>query len=433
MSNMSIEVLCPHFAPDTAPTGTVMTSIVEQWVDLGHRVDIVTSIPWYSDHAIDEGWSRRPVQREHTEWGSITRVFPFPSDKNNLFARALGFGGFTGLSTVAGLASSRDIDVVMAMSPPLTLGMAGWSLAKRRRAPLVFNVQDVFPDVAVELGALTGRRTIRALERLERRTYLMADAVTVLSEDLRVNVATKIAASEGRGADPAKVQVIPNFVDVGRFDVSVRSSGYREEFGLDDRTVVMYAGNVGHSQSLDMVVETARRMRRRQEVVFVINGNGVARAGLERAATDLDNLVFIDFQAPERLPEVLAAGDVHLVPLKAGLARSSVPSKFYSILAAARPVVVAVDKGSELADVVEQHDLGEAVEPDDVDAFVAAIETLVDSPSARSKSGHNGRKFVESWLSPAGVADAYIELFTRLREQRSSTGSRGFEPARGRS
>lgn len=411
---MRIEVLCPHFAPDSAPTGVVMTAIVEAWADEGHRVDIVTSIPWYSNHAIEHGWSSKPIQTESTEWGSITRLYPFPSNKENLWTRAMGFGGFTALSLAAAVPRRRSVDAVMAMSPPLTLGAAGRLIAWRRRAPFVFNVQDVFPDVAVELGVINGARTIAALERLERHTYQMADAVTVLSDDLRDNVTAKLAAGRGKGADVSKVEVIPNFVDVERIDAGGDGNKYRAEFGLGDRLVVMYAGNVGHSQSLDMVIAAARRFNGRDDVVFVINGNGVARAGLERAASGLDNMVFVDFLPPERLGDVLSAGDVHLVPLKAGLSRSSVPSKFYSILGAGRPVVAAVDAGSELERVIHANQVGISVDADQTESFIAAIATLVDAHTTRERFGVNGRKFVESWLSPAGVAERYIDLFNRL-------------------
>ncbi len=130
----------------------------------------------------------------------------------------MGFGGFTALSLAAAVPRRRSVDAVMAMSPPLTLGAAGRLIAWRRRAPFVFNVQDVFPDVAVELGVINGARTIAALERLERHTYQMADAVTVLSDDLRDNVTAKLAAGRGKDADVSKVEVIPNFVDVERID-----------------------------------------------------------------------------------------------------------------------------------------------------------------------------------------------------------------------
>ena len=404
---MRLSVLTPHFAPDTAPTGVVVTRIVEELARRGHRLDVVTALPWYREHRIEPGYRGRLVRHEDTPWGRITRVHPFPAeDKRDILRRAAAFGGF---SVLAGLAGARGetTDGVLALSPPLTLGVAGWAAARRRRAPFVFNVQDVFPDVAVELGVVTNEGLIAAASRLERWIYDRADAVTVLSEDLRDNVGRKTR-------DPSKVKVIPNFVDSDAIAPAERENSYRRDNGLTGKTVVMYAGNVGLSQSLDLVVAAAGALAHEEDLVFVVNGAGAARSGLERDARGLRNVVFVDPQPAERLPEVLAAADVHLVPLKTGLARSSVPSKTYSILAAGRPLVASVDVGSEVARVVEQSGAGIAVPPDDAEAFTKAVQRLVENPAEGAAMGEAGRRWVERWASPARVAQAYEELFLTL-------------------
>ena len=125
-------------------------------------------------------------------------------------------------------------------------------------------------------------------------------------------------------------------------------------------------------------------------------------------------------QPAQRLPEVIAAGDIHLVPLKRGLAKSSVPSKTYSILAAGRPLIASVDEGSEIARIIERTGAGIAVPPEDAEAFTKAIRQLLDAPERMQQMGEAGREFVESWASPAAVAVAYEELFEELRSQRAS-------------
>jgi len=416
---MKLLVLCPHFAPDVAPTGEVMTSIAHALADRGHELHIITALPWYKDHAVDQGWGGRPWRTERTSWGRITRLHPFPTDKSNIPARAVAFAGFTGMATVAGLVSRGRPDAVMVMSPPLPLGVAGWLAAASRRAPFVFNIQDVFPDVAVELGAITNPRVIAVASWLERFLYRRADAVTVLSEDLRDNVAAKL-----RGRRPERVHVIPNFVDTERIRPADPENSYRAEYGLSGRTVVLYAGNVGLSQSLELVVEAARRLRDREDVVFVINGGGSALAGIRASAEGLDNLRFVEMQPRERLPELLAAGDIHLVPLKRGLARSSVPSKLYSILAAGRPVLASVDAGTEVAETVARAGAGVAVAPEDADAFCAALEGLLDDPGGRAAMGAAGRRFVEGWVSPAAVGASYERLFELVIGERRGRGRR---------
>jgi len=414
---MKLLIVCPHFAPDVAPTGEVMTSIAAALADRGHELHILTSLPWYRDHRVDTGWGGRLWRTERTPWGRITRLHPFPTDKTNIPARAAAFAGFTGLATAAGLLSRGRPDAVMVMSPPLPLGVAGWLAATSRRAPFVFNVQDVFPDIAVELGAISNPRVIAAASWLERFLYRRSDAVTVLSEDLRENVAAKL-----HGHRPERVEVIPNFVDTERIAPAERENSYRAEYALGGRTVIMYAGNVGLSQSLDLVVDAARRHQHRDDLVFVINGGGSALAGLRGRAAGLDNLRFVPMQPRERLPEVLAAADLHLVPLRTGLARSSVPSKLYSILAAGRPVLASVDAGTEVASTIERAGAGVSVPPEDPEAFNAALDELLEDPARMAALGAAGRRFVEGWVSPAAVGAAYERLFESVVDRRSVSG-----------
>jgi colanic acid biosynthesis glycosyl transferase WcaI len=409
--SVGIVVLCPHFVPDNAPTGTVMTRIVEELVGLGHRVHVVTALPWYRTHAIEPEWTGRWVRRETTEWGSITRVNPFPGDdKSNLLRRAVGFIAYSVLAGLQGLRTAgwfRRADVVIAMSPPLTLGLTGRIVATLRRAPLIFNIQDVFPDAAIETGAITDRRIIAVARWLERVSYRSADAVTVLSSDLADNVRAKLPSTRHH-----RVHEIPNFVDTEVIAPADRLTDYREELGLGASPVVLYAGNVGFSQSLDLVIAAAREL---PDVRFLVNGDGAARPSLEAAAADLPNVVFRGYIQPDRLSELLATGDIHVVPLKAGLARVSVPSKTYSIMAAGRPVLAAIDPETAVPHILDDAGSGLAVPPDDVDAFVAGLRKLLADPVGAAAMGASGRRWAVSNASPAAVGLAYDALISSLR------------------
>ena len=211
--------------------------------------------------------------------------------------------------------------------------------------------------------------------------------------------------------------MIPNFIDTDWIRPGPRENAYRAAHGLAGKRVVTYAGNVGLSQALDLVLSAAASLADRPDVAFVINGGGAARADLQAEARSrgLDNVRFVDMQPKESLPEVLAAADIHVVPLKRGLAASSVPSKLYSVLAAGRPIVASVDGGTEVARTVERAGAGLAVEPEDAAAFTAAIVELLDHPERAEAMGAAGRRFVESWASPAMVARAYEALFEELR------------------
>jgi colanic acid biosynthesis glycosyl transferase WcaI len=400
-------VVTPHFAPDVAPTGEVVTRIVKELSARGHTIEVITSLPWYRDHRIEPGYEGKLVRYEDVPWGRIVRVNPFPTpDKRNIARRAASFAGFSIASSVLG-SRGENVDGVLALSPPLTLGLAGWRIAHRRNAPLVFNIQDVYPDVAIELGVLTNRGLVSAARRLERLCYARADAVTVLSDDLKDNISARLD-------DPTKVRVIPNFVDTEWIMPAPHENSYRKQHGLSGKFVVMYAGNVGLSQSLDLVLDSAAALAHERDIVFVINGGGAGRESLEQRAKGMSNVVFIDMQPSERLPEVIAAADLHLVPLKRGLARSSVPSKTYSVLAAGRPLIASVDSGSEVARVVERARAGLAVPPEDAEAFTKAIRTLYERREELPAMGAAGRAFVEEWASPAAVAKQYADLFTEL-------------------
>ncbi len=415
---MRVLAICPHFRPDTAPTGTVMSRLTDELLALGVDVDVVTTLPWYREHRVEDEWRGALVRREIQGALTVTRLHPFPASKQNLAARALGFAAFTVEAAAWAVVRGGRPDVVFAMSPPLTLGAAGLLAARRWGAPLVFNVQDVFPDAAVASGAITNTRVIRALGAIESATYRRSDAVTVLSEDLATNVRAKLDAGD-RGAhrDRPTVEVIPNFADIATITPRRRDTAYRREHGLGDRTVVMYAGNVGWSQPLDLVVEAARRHRHDGTVVFVINGNGGARPALEEQAGELTNLRFVDFQPQDRLPEVLASADLHLVLLRPGLASASVPSKLYSILAAARPVLASVDPGTEVGRVLGDSGGGVAVDSADPSAFHDALDAMLADRPGLPGMGARGRSFVEHWVTPRAVAERYLALFSRVRSR----------------
>jgi len=407
---LRISVLCPHFAPDTAPTGEVITRIVTELAALGHQLHVVTALPWYREHRVEEGWQGKIWRREKTEWGSVTRVNPFPgADRRNLLRRAMGFAGF---STLAGLASLRGgrVDAVIAMSPPLTMGLTGWGTHLVRRGPLVFNIQDVFPDAAIETGAITNRRIIAVARWLERVSYNRAAAVTVLSDDLLDNVVAKVQPNRRN-----RVHVIPNFVDTEFIQPASRMTAFRAELGIGDEQVVLYAGNVGFSQSLEMVVDSAREF---PQATFLINGDGAARTTLEARAAGMTNVRFSGYQPKERVPEVLATGDIHLVPLKAGLGRVSVPSKTYSILAAGRPVLAAIDAGTEVPRMLAASGGGVAVAPDNPVAFRVALAALLADPAAATAMGTAGRGWVTGAASPRAVAMAYEQLIRSVGSRR---------------
>ncbi len=391
-----------------APTGVVMSRIVHELANRGHELHVVTSLPWYRKHQVEQGWSGALWRVEKTNWGSITRVQPFAGKtKSNLLRRAVGFILFSYLVGLRALFAGkvwRRVDGVLAMSPPLTLGLIGWHTKLFRGGKLVFNIQDIFPDAAIETGAITNKKIISFASWLERTSYKCSDSVVLLSDDLANNVQSKLEQKFHK-----RVKVIPNFVDTRAIMPMSRMTNYRTELRIDDALVVMYAGNVGFSQSLEMLVSAAREL---PQLIFVINGEGAARESLKKSAHGLSNVRFGDYQDVSRLSEVLATGDIHVVPLKRGLGSVSVPSKTYSILASGRPVLAAVDLDTEVPRILAAADAGVCVEPENSAAFISALRAMTLDPKTLSEMGERGRKWVENHASPASVAQRYEALYT---------------------
>ena len=391
-----------------APTGVVMSRIVHELANRGHELHVVTSLPWYRKHQVEQGWSGALWRVEKTNWGSITRVQPFAGKtKSNLLRRAVGFILFSYLVGLRALFAGkvwRRVDGVLAMSPPLTLGLIGWHTKLFRGGKLVFNIQDIFPDAAIETRAITNKKIISFASWLERTSYKCSDSVVLLSDDLANNVQSKLEQKFHK-----RVKVIPNFVDTQAITPMSRMTNYRTELRIDDALVVMYAGNVGFSQSLEMLVSAAREL---PQLIFVINGEGAARESLKKSAHGLSNVRFGDYQDVSRLSEVLATGDIHVVPLKRGLGSVSVPSKTYSILASGRPVLAAVDLDTEVPRILAAADAGVCVEPDNSGAFISALRAMTLDPKTLSEMGERGRKWVENHASPASVAQRYEALYT---------------------
>ncbi len=407
-----ILVLCPHFAPDLhAATGEVMTRLVEALAARGHTIDVVTSLPWYRDHDVESEWRGRPIRRQRTSFGSITRVWPFPTDKGNIVPRTLAFIGETLLSLLVSVVKNRP-DVILAMSPPIFFGGAARILAARFRAPFVFNVQDIFPDVAVDLGMLTNTKVISMAQWFERSLYASADAVTVLSQDQADNVRDKL----GEGIDPLdRVRIIPNFVDTDRVKVVEGHTRYRRRHDLDDKLVVMYSGNVGFSQSFDLIERAAQHfVEADPRVMFVINGEGAARPLVEDWAADLPNVLVTDFAPRHEVSDVLGSADLQLILLAPGLARSSTPSKLYGIMAAGRPVLASIDLGSDADLIIRDAGAGVVVPPGEPVAFIDALESLLGEPEELERMGRRAHAYVTHLVTPDQQAKAYELLFSQL-------------------
>jgi colanic acid biosynthesis glycosyl transferase WcaI len=406
---MRILLLSTYFVPDASANGTLMSQLCQEWVRLGHSVSVVTSMPHYDTNRIWPQYRGRIWAREAHNGIDVRRVFVYvPANKASLWRRLLSYMLFNMLSSVAALSAGK-CDVLLTPSPPLTNGLAAFVVSRLKRIPYIYNVQDIYPDVAIRLGVLRNKRAISAFQRMERFVYSKAAGVTVISQGFRQNLLRK-------GVPESKVHVIPNFVDTGFVMPLARHNVFSKSQDLDGRFVVLFAGNIGLSQGLETVLEAAKCLSRYPQILFLIAGNGASKQSLvERAGQmGLSNVRFLPFQPHEVVPQMYASADVCLVPLRRSLTEESVPSKVFTILGAARPLVASVDKESETWRLVRESGSGVCVEPENAHDLADAILMLYGDPQLGLKMGQSGRQFVEASHTCQRVAKQYEELFVRL-------------------
>lgn len=406
---MKVLILSTYFHPDVAATGIVLSQIAARLSSYGNNVTVIASVPHYDSNRIWREYRGRILYRDEWNGVSVSRLYTYVArNKQSFVGRVLGYVCFTSLSGIFGLGLGRP-DIIVSASPPLTIGLSADFLSRVFRVPFVYNVQDVWPDVVVRAGQLKNPSLIRLFQKMERYIYRRAAAVTVLSDQMRQNLLEK-------GVSPQKVHVIPTCQDTDFIRPINKKNEFSRTNGLVDRFVILFAGNVGHSQGLETVLEAAKRIENEIGIRFLIVGNGVAKPGLEEYAQtlELNNTTFLPYQPHERVPEVYASADVCLVPLKKGFTTESVPSKVHTIMAAAKPIVASVDPGSATSDLIETADCGICVELENPSAMAEAIMRLYRHEQLRKRLGQNGREYVVQHFTPEIVAKQYDELFKKV-------------------
>ena len=402
------------FSPDGVSTAIVMTELALELQALGHEITILTTTPHYN--VDEEARTRQPLQKK---WGGLLfesnlngmRVLhaSMPKKGERVGARLLDYMRFHLISTLAGLIATEKYDVILAPSPPLTIGVSAWILRLFKRVPFIYNVQEIYPDVAVSLGLLTNRKVIWLMERLESFVYRRSRKVTVISEHFRQRLLAK-------GVAPDKLVMIPNFVDTKFIQPGERHNAFSAEHDLNNKFVVFYAGNIGLTQSFEIILAATKQVRDTPDIHFLIVGDGARRAWLKEQLADgtYHNVTLLPYQLRSRVPEMYATADVCLVPLKKGTAQETFPSKIYTIMAAKRAVIASADPESELTDLVHASDCGWAIPPDDATALANAVQQAYQSPNQRLAKAANGYHYVVANHSRRAIAVQYDKLLEQI-------------------
>lgn len=292
------------------------------------------------------------------------------------------------------LALRKPPQVVVCIAPALLSVPVAWLAARLAGAKLWVHVQDFEVEAAFATGLVSGGLAGRLARRLENGLLRLADRVSSISPQMCVRLVTKGVAAE-------RVTQLRNWANAPAPDPS-GGAAYRAEWGLGERRVALYSGNVANKQGIEIVVQAARLLAQRKDLCFVICGEGPNRARLEEQARGLANVQFHDLQPAARMGELLALADVHLLPQIAGAADLVLPSKLANMLASGRPVVATAEDGTGLH--AEVTGCGLTTAPGDAAEFAKAIAALLDDPSRAQRLGAEGaRRAAERWSQEAIV------------------------------
>lgn len=408
---MRILLLTTYFRPDVASNGVIMGTLADEFVARGHEVTVLTSVPHYGSNRIWTEFSGKLCFTEQTPGMRIHRLYTYVArDRANIFSRILSYGSFSALSTAWGAVLPK-YDVILAPSPPLSNGVIADLLGRFRGTPFVYNVQDIWPDVAIRAGILKNEKTIRRLKKMEDYVYKRAAQIAVISEGFRKNLLAK-------GVPGQKISVIPNFMDGNFVTPQPKDNAFSRTHGIADKFVVLFAGNMGFSQGLENVLNAAKLLENIPDIQFLLVGNGAGRNAAEQHSKKINagNVKFLSYQPHEHLPQMYGSADVCVIPLRRGFTTESVPSKLFTIMAAGKPAVAAVDRNSDTWNLIENAQCGVCVEPEDPRLLADAIMHYFQNPQKRLDAGQNARLCTETNYHPATLAEAYLKVMQKAIE-----------------
>lgn len=399
---MRILVLSINYWPDETGIAAFNIWRCEYLASRGHQVTICTGPPYYPEWRVPEAyrgklWQRQVWQRQQRNGVTILRSWMFVPRVLNTRKRVLHEATFLASSFARAL-GSRKPDLIFAVSPPLGLAVTASTLSRLWRVPFVFDVEDLQPDAAVELGMMKGQKLIQALYRVERLAYQRAALVSTITEGMRQRIVEK-------GIDPAKVVLFPARADSSLYDLRERDGGkqgeaFRQRHGLQGKVIVSHSGNMGVKQGLEVILNTADQSRERPDLHYLFVGDGAMRAHLQMQsrARSLHNVHFLPLLEASEFEGMLAATDIALITQQRVVSNIVFPSKTVTLFCAGCPVIASVNSQSEVARAVQQSGAGLVVEPENAGALFRAIDRLSQSPETLARMSAAARQFAqENW------------------------------------
>lgn len=411
---MRILILSLVFRPDNVSTAQIMGDLSLDLKSRGHDVFVITTVPHFNEDAeamaaqsLSAYWGRL-LQRSNYHGIEVLHAW-MPRKGKSILLRIFAWLGFHAISTIAGLLTRFKPDVVLAPSPPLTIGVSAWLLGLRHKCPFIYNVQEIYPDVAVNLGVLKNKFIIKCFHHLESFVYDKAHILAVISDDMANNICAK-------GVPKEKIRIIPNFVDVEDFHPLPKVNNFSQSYDLADKFVVSYAGNMGAPQGLGILIDAAHILRKESGIHFLIMGDGSERSSLIAKAQNLKllNITLLPYQPYSLMAEAYASADASFVSQAPGTCNDGIPSKVYRIMACARPVIACTDADSTLARLVEKSEGGVVVRSGDAVALANVIQQAYLHRDTWLEKGVKARLFVLQSYSRPSISNMYHDLIIEL-------------------
>lgn len=411
---MNIWLICQYYKPEPGAPSARLSGFAKVWAHDEHDVRVLTGFPNHPNGVLHEEYTNKPAfYTEDYEGVTLWRHWLYITANEGFGKKVLSHLSFAASLLRNLVGRDHKPDVIVASSPSFFAAISGWILARRYGAKFVMEVRDLWPGIFVDLGVLNDGPLLRFLEKIELFLYQRADAVVAVTKGFAKNIAD-------RGIPSDKIFVITNGVSDLELEAEAIAptdgtlERLRNDLQLSPLTrVVLYIGAHGISQGLGQVVEAAKILLARSDILFLFVGDGADKQRLKKIARGLPNVQFLPSQDKFRTWAFYHISTMALVPLRdlPGFT-TFIPSKMFEIMAASKPVVACL-KGEAL-DILQKSGGGVAVPPENPERLAYAILNLVDHPEKAQALGAAGRAFVETHYRHSTLARNYLGIFERL-------------------
>lgn len=368
---MRILFLTQYYPPEVGAPQNRLSELAVRFHRAGNQVEVLTAMPNYPSMRIFQEYRRKWYLREEMDGITIHRSAIFVTRRPSVFLRLVVYFSFVVSSLWVGLFHLKRFDLIFCESPPLFLGMTAWLLKKAKRARLLFNVSDLWPESAEKLGLVTNRFFLRISRSLEEALYRGSDLITGQTQGIVANIATRMPEK--------RIFWLKNGVDLTVYSPGKETPGWRKECGFDPGDfIVFYGGILGYAQGLEVILKAAARFRAGERIRFVLAGEGPLKKELMAQAADmgLSNVTFLPAYPKNRMPDVISEIDASVIPLrKLDLFKGAIPSKIFEILAMGKPLLLGVE-GEAKTLFIDEGRCGIAFPPEDDGALAEAVRQL---------------------------------------------------------